>query len=76
MYQLSAIGIPVVILLPWYINRKKEGTRANDSREIELNSESDIPYIKDKSIIVLPFENISSDQLMEHVKHEWESVEV
>ena len=63
LYLLSAIGIPVVILLPWYINRKKAVTRTDESGEIELSTKSDKPYIQDNSIIVLPFENISSDPL-------------
>jgi len=66
LYLLSAIGIPVVILLPWYINRKKAVTRSDESGEIEFNTKSDKPYIQDNSIIVLPFENISPDPDQEY----------
>lgn len=47
LYLLSAIGIPVVILLPWIINRKnKEFIR-------------DKGFVFDNSIAVLPFQDLS-----------------
>ena len=66
LYLLSAIGIPLVIFLPWYINRKKPLVKTNESGDIELNTKSDKPHIQDKSIIVLPFENISPDPDQEY----------
>ena len=50
LYLISAGGIPVVILLPWYINRKRE-------KQLTVESTgSGIPFVQDNSIIVLPFE--------------------
>jgi len=66
LYLLSACGIPIVILIPWYINRKKSVIRTEESGDRELYVKSDKPHIQDKSIIVLPFENISSDPDQEY----------
>jgi len=59
LYILAAIGLPGVIILPWYINRKKPIT-TNDLGAVQSNSKLD------KSIIVLPFENISPDPDQEY----------
>ena len=66
LYLLSACGIPIVILLPWYINRRQAVIKTNESRDRELNTKSDKPQIQDKSIIVLPFKNISPDSDQEY----------
>ena len=66
LYLLSAIGIPVVILLPWYINRKKLVTISDELEAKDPNSKSDKLATPEKSIIVLPFDNISSDPDQEY----------
>ena len=66
LYILAAIGIPIVILLPWFINRKQPTSETGDSGEIKHTILSDIPKRLDNSIIVLPFENISSDPDQEY----------
>jgi TolB-like protein/Tfp pilus assembly protein PilF len=66
LYLLSAVGIPLVVFLPWYINRKREKELAEGSTGSETDTRSDIPFIQDNSIIVLPFENISNDPEQEY----------
>ena len=55
IYILAAVGLPIVIVLPWFIYRKSKNTKVDDLI-IELK-----PPAQEKSIIVLPFENISPD---------------
>jgi len=66
LYLFAAIGIPIVILLPWYINRKREKGSTEESSGSESDSKADKTYIQDNSIIVLPFENISNDPEQEY----------
>ena len=66
LYLFSACGIPIVILLPWYINRKKAAIKTNESGDRALDTKLDKPQIHDKSVIVLPFENISPDPDQEY----------
>jgi non-specific serine/threonine protein kinase len=60
IYILAAIGLPIVIVLPWFINRKKSEAITDDLGAIQPNARLD------KSIIVLPFENISPDSDQEY----------
>ena len=60
IYILAAIGLPIVIVLPWFINRKKSEAITDDLGAIQPNARLD------KSIIVLPFENISPDPDQEY----------
>lgn len=66
LYLLSAIGIPIVILLPWYINRKKRESKTGESGEKEVNPKSDKSHIQAKSIAVLPFQNMSPEKDQEY----------
>jgi len=52
LYLLSACGIPIVILLPWYISRKKAIFKTNVSGDGELNTTSDKLYLQEKSILI------------------------
>ncbi len=66
LYLFSACGIPFVILLPWYINRKKTAINTGESGDRALDTKLDQSQVLDKSIIVLPFENISPDPDQEY----------
>lgn len=68
LYILAAFGIPVVIILPWYINRNRAESGAHGSPGSGSDSDpgSGKTPIQDKSIIVLPFENISADPEQEY----------
>jgi TolB-like protein/Flp pilus assembly protein TadD len=66
LYIFAAFGIPVVIILPWYINRRKIMDGSEVSGESGPGPGSGKAPIQDKSIIVLPFENISADPEQEY----------
>jgi non-specific serine/threonine protein kinase len=66
LWLFAAIGIPIVILLPWFINRKKSIAESDDSSEKKHLILSEKSKRQDNSIIVLPFENISSDPDQEY----------
>ena len=66
LYLLSASGIPVVIILPWYINRKDGIPESDVSEEYISVPGSHNPHIQENSIIVLPFDNISADPDQEY----------
>ena len=46
LYMLAAIGLPVVIVLPWYINRRKSDTRSDESTGQEADSEEEEKTVK------------------------------
>ena len=66
IYIIATIGLPVVIILPWFINRKKPEAINDELDAKEPNLKSDTPATPEKSIIVLPFENISPDSDQEY----------
>ena len=66
LYILAAVGLPIVIVLPWFINRKKPEAISDDLGANEPNLKSDKTVTPEKSIIVLPFENISPDPDQEY----------
>jgi len=66
LWLLAACGIPIVIFLPWYINRKKANSGSDESGERSTTTKPDKPVLQDNSIIVLPFENISPEPDQEY----------
>ena len=60
IYILAAIGLPIVIVLPWFINRKNPEAINDELDAKEPSSKSDIPATPENSILVLPFPLIQS----------------
>ena len=58
LYLLAAVGLPVVFIIPWFIYRKGDESPQDGIKNLKV--------IPDKSILVLPFENISSDPEQEY----------
>jgi TolB-like protein len=61
LYILATIGLPVVIILPWFIYRRKPEAISDELDANEPKSKSDKPATPENSILVLPFENMSPD---------------
>ena len=65
------IGFPIAVIFSWVFDVSSKGIQKTDSKEPEAlpekNPEAILnPLAPDKSIIVLPFENISSDPEQEY----------
>jgi TolB-like protein len=60
IYILAAIGLPIVIILPWFINRSNPVITAKESSVRKSQDLIDSTTLE-KSIAVLPFDNLSDD---------------
>jgi len=66
LFILSAVGLPLAVILPWYIYRKHSADGENELPGMRLQPRMDTSDRPDNSVIVLPFENLSSDPDQEY----------